>query len=79
MKSVSTSRQGRSYFPGAHESNPGADGAPHASATSCIEGLPQNLLERFHAHRMFPCIETIQQYLVMSNDLIERKRLGVCR
>jgi hypothetical protein len=50
----------------------------HASATSCTDGLPQKLLERFRAHRMLPCIETIQQCVVMSNDLIEHKRLGVC-
>jgi hypothetical protein len=28
---------------------------------SCTDVLPQNPLERFHAHRMFQCIETIQQ------------------
>jgi hypothetical protein len=42
------------------------------------EGLQQNSLEGLDAHRVLPRIETIQECVVMSHDLIERKGLGVC-
>lgn len=41
-------------------------------------GLQENPLEWFYPNRMFPCIEIIQQCVVMSNNLLEREGIGVC-